>query len=183
MLGKRLLMLVVVTCLPGTYSSSQGPQEPSNGVAQGSEKEVTSADKPSPQTALRIDAGDILEVKVYTGYEPPHITQSVRVSSTGDMSLPLVGRVPVGGLTAEQAQSQIEEKLREGQYLRNPHVSVFVTEYATQGSRFLARWPSRAFIRYSAREGCSTYYRLPAVSRRPLAIRLRSPVGNLRTSK
>ncbi len=133
MLTKRLLILALLACPPGTYSLSQGLQDSSDGVAQGSEKETTSADKQSPRAALRIDTGDVLEVKVYTRYGTPDITQSVRVSNTGDIYLSLVGRVPVAGLTAEEAQSRIEQEFKDGQYLRNPHVSVFVTEYATQG--------------------------------------------------
>jgi polysaccharide biosynthesis/export protein len=39
----------------------------------------------------------------------------------------------VQGLTAEQAQTAIEDRLRQQQIMRNPHVEVLVLEYATQG--------------------------------------------------
>ena len=47
--------------------------------------------------------------------------------------MPVGGSVKVQGLTAEQAQTAIEERLRQTNILHEPHVEVFVLEYATQG--------------------------------------------------
>src|SRR5437899_1615480 len=53
---------------------------------------------------LKIGGGDLLEVKVYG---VPELTDSVRVSARGDVSLPLVGSVHLEGLTGEQGEKLI----------------------------------------------------------------------------
>ena len=132
MLPKRLLMLALFASWSGTCIS-QSVQDSNERDAQTLKEGPSSADSPAAQPALRIGGGDVLEIKVYTTYGAPDITQSVRVSSSGAVDLPLAGDVPVAGLTVEEAQSRIEQKFKDGQYLKNPHVEVFVTEYATQG--------------------------------------------------
>ncbi len=87
-----------------------------------------------PQPALRIGLGDLLEVSVYG---VPELTQKVRVSSAGDVYLPLVNYVPVVNLTPDEAQAAIEKKLADGGFLRNPHVTVFVSEYVSQSVTLL----------------------------------------------
>ena len=41
----------------------------------------------------------------------------------------MIGQVPAAGLTADQLQAAIEEKLKAGRYLTQPHASVAVLEY------------------------------------------------------
>ncbi len=79
---------------------------------------------------LRIDSGDLVEISVYG---VPELKQDLRVNAAGDISLPLVGLVRVAGLTSEEAQTRIEKRLLEAGLLNEPHVSVFIKEYATQG--------------------------------------------------
>ncbi len=82
---------------------------------------------------VQIGPGDLLEINVYTVYGAPDVSQKTRVSSTGNVSLPFVGDVHVAGLTAEKAEDAIEKAFRDGQFLNNPHVSLLIDEYATQG--------------------------------------------------
>src|SRR5713226_3118990 len=79
---------------------------------------------------LLIGTGDLLEVSLYG---MPDFKTEVRVSSGGEISLPLLGTVPVGGLSVEQAATQIERNLSQKGLFNDPHVMVFVKEYATQG--------------------------------------------------
>lgn len=79
---------------------------------------------------LKIGAGDLIEMKVYG---VPELGDEVRVSNGGEVNLALVGKVKIADLTTDQAQTLIENKLRDGGYVRDPHVSLFVKEYATQG--------------------------------------------------
>jgi polysaccharide export outer membrane protein len=81
------------------------------------------------ETALRIGIGDMLEVSVYG---VPELTQKARVSSNGDIYLPLINYVHVAKLTPDEAQAAIEKKLVDGGFLRNAHVTVQVTEYVSQ---------------------------------------------------
>ena len=81
-------------------------------------------------SALRLDAGDLLEV---TTFDTPELSGKFRVDSRGEISMPLGGAVRVQGLTAEQAAVAVERFLRDRDILKNPHVTVLVLEYATQG--------------------------------------------------
>jgi polysaccharide export outer membrane protein len=85
-------------------------------------------------SSLRLGSGDLLEVNVYN---VPELAAKTRVSNNGDIYLPLIDYVHVAGLTAEEAQALIEKRLSDGGFLKNPHVSLFVTEYASQGASVL----------------------------------------------
>ena len=80
--------------------------------------------------AMRLDAGDLVEV---TTFDTPELSGKFRVDSRGLVTLPVGGAVPVQGLTAEQAATAMERFLRDRDILKNPHVTVLVLEYATQG--------------------------------------------------
>ena len=76
----------------------------------------------------RIGAEDLLEVQVF-GID--QLARTVRVNSRGLISLPLIGAVQVGGLTAQEAEASITVKLGDT-YLQNPQVSLFIKEYTSQ---------------------------------------------------
>ena len=76
----------------------------------------------------RIGPEDLLEVQVF-GVDD--LTRTVRVNSRGFVSLPLIGAVEVGGLTAQQAERSIVARLGE-KYLQDPQVSLFIKEYTSQ---------------------------------------------------
>jgi polysaccharide export outer membrane protein len=77
-----------------------------------------------------IGAGDLVEMSVFDTSE---LSGKLRVSNTGDIFLPLVGALHVQGLKAEEAQSLIRQKFIDGGFLKDPQVTVFISEYATQG--------------------------------------------------
>lgn len=77
-----------------------------------------------------IGAGDLLEMSVF---DTPELSGKLRVSNTGDILLPLVGSLHVAGMKAEEAQNLIRQKFIDGGFLKDPQVTVFVAEYATQG--------------------------------------------------
>ena len=88
---------------------------------------------PNPGTSLtmrdyRIGPEDLLEVQVF-GVD--QLTRTVRVNGRGLISLPLIGNVEVGGLTAQQAEALVVKKLAES-YLQDPQVSLFIKEYTSQ---------------------------------------------------
>jgi polysaccharide export outer membrane protein len=49
------------------------------------------------------------------------------------VSLPLIGAVRVAGLTTGEAEKLVAQKLLDGGYFNDPHVSIFEKEYQTQG--------------------------------------------------
>lgn len=69
-----------------------------------------------------LDAGDKLRVIVY-GQEG--LTNSYSVDTAGRISMPLIGSVPVRGLTTGRLAAAITSRLRNG-YIREPHVAVEV---------------------------------------------------------
>jgi polysaccharide biosynthesis/export protein len=79
---------------------------------------------------VTLGPGDLIEVNVYN---VPELASKVRVSNSGDVYLPLVDYVHVEGLTQEEAQTLIEKRLADGGFVRNPHVTIFVDEFTSQG--------------------------------------------------
>lgn len=54
----------------------------------------------------------------------------VRIDMSGNIRLPMVGRVKASGLTAEQLEAQIANRLK--QFLKDPDVSVAILEFRSQ---------------------------------------------------
>lgn len=76
----------------------------------------------------RLGPQDLVEISVF-GVE--ELSREVRLNARGFISLPLVGLIDAKGLTDEELAQRIAAKLAED-YLQDPHVSVFVKEYASQ---------------------------------------------------
>lgn len=79
---------------------------------------------------VRIGPGDDLDISVFG---LPELSQHARVGNSGDVSLPLVGNLHLAGLSSDDAQMLIERCLTDGHFVNNPHVSVFVKEYTSEG--------------------------------------------------
>lgn len=72
----------------------------------------------------RLQPGDVIELQyVYT----PEYNQSVNVQPDGFASLTLAGELKLAGLTVQEAQDTILEKV--GQTLRDPQLTVLLTEF------------------------------------------------------
>ena len=88
---------------------------------------------PLPPAALagsaRIGPNDLLEISLL---EAPEMNRTVRVSQTGGITLPLLGEVTAGGQTPRELEVALEARLRE-RYVRDPHVSVQLTEMQSHG--------------------------------------------------
>ena len=75
-----------------------------------------------------LGAGDLVQITVY---ESDKLNTTVRVSSRGFVTLPLLGQVSFKGLTAREAEVLIEQAYKK-RYLQDPHVSIFVQEHFSQ---------------------------------------------------
>lgn len=82
------------------------------------------------QSRIRIGPGDLIDVAVF---DIPEISQTLRINDIGDASFHLIGSVHVAGLTTDEARTLIGKKLKEGNYILDPQVSVLITQYSTQG--------------------------------------------------
>jgi polysaccharide export outer membrane protein len=56
--------------------------------------------------------------------------QPVLIGTNGDITLPLIGRVKVGGLTVEQLEAELNTRFR--QFIQEPQISVTVTVFRSQ---------------------------------------------------
>jgi protein involved in polysaccharide export with SLBB domain len=69
------------------------------------------------QADLRLGPGDLAEIKVYGA---PELSDTLRVSSGGEIAMPLIGVVKVAGLTPEQVQKEIAQRLLVGGFFARP---------------------------------------------------------------
>jgi polysaccharide biosynthesis/export protein len=129
--GLMLAIFAVTAAAQNATSTSTPSQNVSSTTAQIQSEVTTKPDVTAPssgQSYYRISPGDTLDITVFGA---PDLTQKVRVTSKGDAYLPLVNNVHVAGLTVEEAQVSIENALKKGDFLTSPHVSIFVSEYAS----------------------------------------------------
>lgn len=91
-------------------------------------------DTPGLDTALRLGTGDLLDINFYN---VPELNTKTRVGSNGDVYLPLVDYVHVLGLTPEEAAAVIEKRYADGGFLKDPHITLLIDEYESQGVSIL----------------------------------------------
>ncbi len=82
-----------------------------------------------------VGEGDTLQVSVFGNSD---LMTTARVSAAGTITFPLIGQVPVAGLTAEQAATRITEGLADG-YILDPQVSVSILEYRIKKSNIVGK--------------------------------------------
>lgn len=91
----------------------------------------SSQDQRSAAPNIAIGPGDLLNIVVF---DTPELTTSVRVTQDGDVNLPVLGLMRLAGLNSIEAARKIEDELRSRRLILDPHVTVFITEYASQGA-------------------------------------------------
>jgi polysaccharide biosynthesis/export protein len=139
------LLLAFVTVASNLKAWSQNPSSSSAKIEQpaASTSSATATPATTGETAAAprrnpsvpvIGAGDLLKVSVLG---VPDSDQEVRVGADGTIFLNFIGAVSVAGQTTEQAQGIIAKKLVAGGFFKDPQVSVFAKEYATQGVSIL----------------------------------------------
>jgi polysaccharide biosynthesis/export protein len=82
---------------------------------------------PKPDvSSYHLGPGDRLEIKVLGADE---LAGQYSVQDDGTIRMLMIGQVPAAGLTPDQLQAGIEEKLKAGRYITQPHASVAVLQY------------------------------------------------------
>ncbi|PYQ23909.1 MAG: hypothetical protein DMF81_07115, partial [Acidobacteria bacterium] len=89
---------------------------------------VAAAPVPTPAPEYRLGAGDVLEVIVFGNDD---LSRTTTVQTNGAISLPLLGEVPVAGLTVAEAKQKLTSLLARD-FLVNPQVDLKVKEYQSQ---------------------------------------------------
>jgi polysaccharide export outer membrane protein len=72
-----------------------------------------------------LGAGDVIRVSVYQNAD---LTLETRVAESGSISFPLLGQIKLGGLSVPKAEKVIADGLRNGNFVRQPQVSILVTQ-------------------------------------------------------
>jgi len=83
----------------------------------------------APRCALAVEeyhltTGDVMKIVVFKN---PEMTTDARVSESGTISFPLIGSVPVKGLTLSAAERKSAQMLKDGAIVVNPQVNILLT--------------------------------------------------------
>ena len=76
----------------------------------------------------RLGPGDVVRITVF---DLDDMNRTVRVARSGDITLPLIGRIRANGLTEAELAAEIRERLSKD-YLQNAQVDVFIAEHRSQ---------------------------------------------------
>lgn len=73
----------------------------------------------------RLGPGDMVRITVF---QNPDLTTETRISEAGAISFPLLGSVRISGMTTAEAERRIADGLRTGNFVRQPQVSILVSQ-------------------------------------------------------
>jgi polysaccharide biosynthesis/export protein len=82
---------------------------------------------PGVSQALRIGPEDTVTISAVDAEE---LSKAWRVGNSGDLNLPMVGRVHAAGLTVEELETELLTRLKK--YIIDPQVVVYVSEFRSQ---------------------------------------------------
>lgn len=110
-------------------------------VAVEASQPASASQTASPPTArqlansnVKLGVGDLIEISVFG---VPDLATKTRISGSGDVYLPLIDYVHIADLTTDEAQELLQKRLEDGGFVRSPHVTIFVTESASQAVTLL----------------------------------------------
>ena len=135
----RLAMVAGAVAASSGCSNSQGP-------AAGRPKGELSAQRPSysdqasrilaehtlaqigqQDEDYRLGPEDVIEISIFEWeLSEKGKTVPVRIGQTGTICLPMVGELQAAGRTVWELKKEIEDRLREGGYIRRPQVSIII---------------------------------------------------------
>ena len=77
--------------------------------------------------AYTLQPGDLIDIQVF---QEENMHRTLRLNSNGSVTFPLIGTIELSGLSVEQAEARLGDKLTN--YLKNPQVSILVKEYGNK---------------------------------------------------
>lgn len=78
--------------------------------------------------SYKVGSGDVLDIAVF---EVEELSKTAAVGAAGRISLPMLGEVPVAGLTTREIETDLEQRFAV-KYLNDPQISVSVKEFRSQ---------------------------------------------------
>jgi len=121
--------LICLTAVGSLMAQAQTPVGASTDESAAQQREPVKSARTLANSNTKLGVGDLIEVSVFG---VPDLATKARVSSSGDVYLPLIDYVHVGDLTTDEAQELIQKRLEDGGFVRGAHVSIFVDESASQ---------------------------------------------------
>ncbi len=73
----------------------------------------------------RLSLGDTIRISVF---QSPDLSLETRITESGAISYPLLGSVSLLGMSVSQAEKRIADGLRDGNFLKQPQVSINVVQ-------------------------------------------------------
>jgi polysaccharide export outer membrane protein len=83
---------------------------------------------PEDFSKLKIAPGFLLDIEVF---DEPDLSGQLRVADDGNIVLPFAGPVHVVGNTLAEAQQKIQTSLQSAEILKNPQVTLNISQYAS----------------------------------------------------
>ena len=123
-----LVAVAASAVIPVAAHAAQTPRSPAetSSAAAGTSRPATEAPRPAADAAREtLGPGDTVRITVF---QNPDLTTEARLSERGTIVFPLVGEVALGGRTPTDAGMHIADRLKQGQFLKNPQVNVAVTQ-------------------------------------------------------
>lgn len=111
----RFLLMSLVLGIAAAHAqpARTQPQQPQQAPAAGERRDYN------------LGPGDAIRIAVY---QNPDLTLETRISESGFISYPLLGRVQLAGLRVDQAEKAIADGLLRGNFIKNPQVTVIVLQ-------------------------------------------------------
>lgn len=104
-------------CLIGIFSLGAGM-----GEMHPTEKAVPG----TGEAGYRIGPENLLQIRILG---EDKIQQTFRVDGSGFITHPIAGRIKIAGQTVADAEGMLESLLK-GDYIRNPHITIFILEHS-----------------------------------------------------
>lgn len=102
-----------------------GPQVQAQQPVPSGPTAAAPARAPGAPVEYRMGSGDVVRIVVF---QNPDLTLETRVTEGGVVSYPLLGAVQLGGLSVTEAERRVADGLRNGNFVKNPQVTMVVLQ-------------------------------------------------------
>ena len=93
--------------------------------AQAQQAAATPATTATATPEYRLGSGDVIRINVY---QNPDLGLETRITEAGIVSYPLLGSIRLGGLSVTAAERLIADGLRNGNFVKQPQVTIVVVQ-------------------------------------------------------
>jgi len=114
----------------------------------GSPRTAFTAAAPKSASEHLLAPTDLIEIKVF---QEPDLTTSTRIPENGRIIMPMIGELPLAGMTVQAATGLIRDRLQT-RFLANPQVTLTVVEPARKLFTILGQVQRPGTFRFPERE-------------------------------